>query len=94
MMASKLDSSTFSCFRNCENVEVPLAAASGDLRSSLHKAGEGGEGLADVTGMFEAVIIMLSVALVSHHLGQSERCQHIAHARYASADSAGDLAGS
>ena len=58
-MASKLDSRTFSCFRNCENVEVPLAVASGDLRSSLHEAGEGGEELADVTGMFEAVIIML-----------------------------------
>ena len=50
--------------------------------------------MADFTGMLVAVIIMLSVALVSHHLGQSERGQYIAHARYASADSAGDLAGS
>ena len=49
--------------------------------------------MADFTGMLVAVIIMLSVALVSHHLGQSERGQYIAHARYASADRAGDLTG-
>ena len=71
-----------------------LAVAGGDRVSSLHEAGEGGEELTDFTGMFEPVIIVLSFALIAHHLGQSERAQDIAHARYASADSAGDLAGS
>ena len=66
----------------------------GDRGSSLHEAGEGGEELADFTGMLEAVTIVFSVAFVAHHLGETKRAQYIAHARDASADWAGDLAGS
>ena len=82
----------FSQLRKRESVRATSGRERGPSKQ-LHEAGEGGEELADVTGMFEAIIIMVSVALVSHHLGQSERCQHIAHARYASAYCASDLAG-
>jgi hypothetical protein len=70
-----------------------LAAAGGYRGSSLHKAGESGEDSTDFTGMFEPVIIAFSVAVVAHHIGQTERAQYVAHARHASADRAGDFAG-
>jgi len=70
-----------------------LAVAGGYRGSCLHKAGERGKDLTDFTGMFEPVIIAFSVAVVPHHIGQTEGAQYIAHARHASADRAGDLAG-
>jgi hypothetical protein len=38
-------------------------------------------------------MIVFSVAVVAHHIGQAERAEYIAHALHASADRAGDLAG-
>jgi hypothetical protein len=83
------------CFRNSENVQMKkrLAVAGGYRGSCLHKAGESGDDLTDFTGMFEPVIIAFSVAVVGHHIGQTERTQYITHARHASSDRAGDLAG-
>jgi hypothetical protein len=62
------------------------AVAWGYLGGSLHNAGERGEDLRGFPGMFEPVVIAFSVAVVTHHIGQAERAEHIAHARHASAD--------
>ena len=83
----------FSQLRKRENVRA-LAVEARDLGSRLHEAGKRGEELADFTGMLKAVTIVLSVAFVAHHLGQTERAQYIAHACHASADRPSDLAGS
>lgn len=47
-----------------------LAIVCGDRRSCFDEAGERGEDLADLTTMFEPVVITFSVAVVTHHIGE------------------------
>ena len=83
------------CFRKFRKhgKDTMASGGAGDLGDSVHKRGERGEDLTDFPGMFEPIIIAFSVAVVAHHIGQAERAQYIAHARHASANSAGDLVG-
>lgn len=74
-------------------MKARLALAGGYRGSSFHKVGQRGEDLTDFTGMFESVVIAFSIAVVTHHIGQTEGAQDVAYARHASADRAGDLAG-
>jgi hypothetical protein len=45
------------------------------------QAGERGEDLTDFSGVFEPIIIVFSVTVVAHHIGQAQRPEHVAHAR-------------
>lgn len=84
------------CFRNCENKQRSACVLKLFFMTTrgggFNKTGEAVEHSAGFARMFETVTRASSIGVVAHHLGESQRGQHVADPRHAPAHGSCDFA--